>query len=230
MTPTGNDLAREAGARSDVYGFLARLFAGEPSRELIRELKTSPLADLLHELGIHLGDEFLRQDEEALAEDLAVEYARLFLGPGDHISPHESVHHRVEGGDWGLLWSGETAKVKRFIEAAGVDYAPDYRGIPDHISVELEFLQKLTAAEGAAWLEGSWEHVGDALRLEEKFHKDHLMQWAPRFCEQIIEGARLPFFREMAGLLKAFLAFDEEAIKTGLSLVEALKSNPRNGS
>ena len=101
--PARTDMADAATARSHIYGLLATVFRAEPSEAFLKEMKDAGSAGVFSDLGIDLGEEFLGRSERELADDLAVEYARLFLGPGEHISPHESVHGEVDGGDWGQL-------------------------------------------------------------------------------------------------------------------------------
>jgi len=199
-------------ARSQVYGLLAMIFRAEPTEALLQRWRISQVSGVFSELGITLGKEFYRKSEKALVEELAVEYTRLFLGPNEPISPHESVHNKVDDGDWGALWGQETVKVKRFIESAGLEYTPDYTGIPDHISVELEFLQKISRQESAAWAEGDTEGALYGLKMEKMFIQDHLLKWVPLFCDKIIAKANLPFYREMAKVTKCFLEFDKEKI------------------
>jgi TorA maturation chaperone TorD len=215
-------MAEDARAHGDVYGLLTTLFREEPTQAILGQMKTPTFGALMSELGIDLGEDFANGSEAALAEELAVEYARLFLGPGSHISPHESVHHHGDGGDWGSLWGSETVKVKRFIESVGVEYASDYAGIPDHISVELEFLQKLAHAEADALAKKDWERARQALTLEQRFIDEHLTQWVPFFCDKVMDSAKLPFYREMAGLLKGFLDYDSERVKVNLARAQAL--------
>jgi len=86
-----------------------------------------------------------------LAEDLAVEFTRLFIGPGPHISPHESVNTETHDVKEAALWSAQTVKVKKFIEAAGLEYDDSFSGMPDHVTAELEFMQRLAAKEAEAW-------------------------------------------------------------------------------
>jgi len=180
-------------------------------------LKDPRMSGVFSDLGISLGEEFYGTPENELVEELAVEYARLFLGPGEHISPHESVHHEVDGGDWGLLWGQETVKVKQFMESAGLAYAADYKGIPDHISVELEFLQKLTLGEGTAWAEEDIEGAVFGLKMEKMFIKKHLIKWVPMFCDKVIARANAPFYREMAEVTKGFVQFEQQKIDEYLS-------------
>jgi len=205
-------MAETAVARSQVYGLLAMIFRAEPTEALLQTWKNPQVLSVFSELGIALGKEFYQKSEKALVEELAVEYARLFLGPSEPISPHESVHNEMDGGDWGALWGPETVKVKRFIESAGLEYTPDYTGIPDHISVELEFLQKLSMRESAAWAEGDTEGALYGLKMEKMFIQDHLFKWVPLFCDKIIAKANMPFYREMAKVTKGFLEFDKEKI------------------
>lgn len=218
MGPTRTELADTATARGQIYGFLARVFRVEPTEAFLRELKDPRLSGVLSDLGVALGDEFFSKPEEELVEDLAVEYTRLFLGPGEHISPHESVHHKVDGGGWGGLWGQETVKVKQFIESAGLGYAGDYTGIPDHIGVELEFLQKLTLREATAWAEEDIEGAVYGLKMEKMFIEEHLIKWVPLFCDKVIALANAPFYREMAEVTKGFVKFEQEKIEEYLSL------------
>jgi TorA maturation chaperone TorD len=210
--PARTDMADTAMARSYIYSLLAMIFRAEPTEALLQKWKTPQVSEVFSELGITLGKEFYRKSEKTLVEEFAVEYARLFLGPSEHISPHESVHNQASGGDWGSLWGQETVKIKQFIESAGLEYTPDYTGIPDHISVELEFLQKVSMREATAWTEGDTEGALYGLKMEKMFIQDHMLKWVPLFCDKIIAKANLPFYREMAKITKCFLEFDNEKI------------------
>jgi TorA maturation chaperone TorD len=170
--------------------------------------------------GINLEEEFLSQPEEKLLHDLAVEYTRLFLGPGKHISPHESVHHERDGGDWGRLWGKSTVEVKKFIETAGLEYKSEYSGLPDHISVELEFMQELTKRETQAWKEKDREGAIYCLKIEKKFIEEHLAKWIPTFCDKIISEAEFSFYREMSMLAKNFIEFESKKINNYLSAAQ----------
>jgi len=89
--------AGTASARSQVYGLLASIFRGEPDVNFVRDLKAPRFAGALSSLDVDLGEDFRQSDDEELCENLAVEYTRLFMGPGSHISPHESVFVDVDG-------------------------------------------------------------------------------------------------------------------------------------
>lgn len=200
-----------ASKRSKVYGLLTTVYREDPNPALLRQFKDARFRAALSSLGVDLEDKFFSLSEEELIEDLAVEYARLFVGPGKHISPHESVHLKNEEGG-GLLWGEATAKVKKFIESAGFEYKSDYCEIPDHIAVELEFMQGVTERECRAWNEKDNDEVFSCLETEKKFIEEHLARWVPLFCEEIISYAELPFYREMGKLTKRFIEFEKEEI------------------
>lgn len=203
--------------RSNIYGFLSIIYRQEPTSALIQQMRDPVFRKGLASAGIHIEEEILNQPEEKLIEDLAVEYTQLFLGPGKHISPHESVHHERDDGDWGNLWGKSTVEVKKFIETAGLEYKSEYSGLPDHISVELEFMQELTKRELQAWKEKDREGALYCLKIEKKFIDEHLIKWIPPFCDKIISEAELSFYREMSRLAKRFIEFEAKEINTYLS-------------
>ncbi len=202
----------EAGQRSNVYGLLATVYRQEVTLELLHQIKDSQFLGVLSGLEIQLGDDFFKKPEEELLEEMAVEYTRLFLGPGKHVSPHESVHLQRDDAGQGQLWGESTVEVKKFIESAGLDYTSEYKGLPDHISVELEFMQQVTLREEQAWGENDKDGALYCLKIEKKFVEEHLVRWIPIFCDKVIREAELPFYREMATLTKNFMEFEKAEI------------------
>ena len=195
--------------RSDIYGLLASVYRQEVTSDLIQQIKDPQFLGVLSDLGTERLDTFLQKPENELLGDLAVEYARLFLGPGKHISPHESVHHQREDGQWGKLWGASTAEVKKLIEATGLSYSDDFKGLPDHITVEFEFMQQLTLCEEQAWEETDTDKVTTCRQVEKKFIEEHLVRWIPVFCEKVIQEAELPFYRAVAALTRSFIEFEK---------------------
>ena len=199
--------------RSSIYGFLAAIYRQELTSELLQQMKGSRFQEILSTLGIELSNGFFKKPEKELLENLAVEYAYLFIGPGKHISPHESVHHQKEGVPSGQLWGELTAEVKRIIESAGLEYKSEYTGMPDHISVELEFMQQVVQREAQAWEANDDETARLCLKNEKIFIGEHLGGWIPDFCEKVIEAAEVPFYREMARLTRSFIEFEKQELK-----------------
>ncbi len=204
--------AASARYRSNIYGFLAAVYRQEATSDLLQRIKDPQFLGVLSDLGIKLDNSFSYKPEAELLEDLAVEYTRLFLGPGKHISPHESVHHQREDGQNGKLWGASTVETKKFIESLGLSYKPEYTGLPDHISVELELMQQITQREEQAWAEGDKNTALKCLKKEKIFIKEHLARWIPDFCNKVIQEAELPLYRVMAKLTNNFIEFETKEI------------------
>ena len=200
-----------------MYGFLARVYRKEVLPDLLSQIGAPQFRGVLSDLGADLGDEFFARKDEDIIEDLAEEYTRLFMGPGPHIPPYESIHHERNDGDWGSLWGASTVEVKKFIETAGLHYKDDFAELPDHISVELEFMQKVIEKERDAWEEGDSDRALYCLKMEKMFIDDHLIKWVPQFCGKVVSEAELSFYREMARITGNFLQFEKENIDAYIS-------------
>ncbi len=213
MGTARNEMAENATARSQVYGLLAAVFRAEPTEVFLKEIKGSHFSKVFAELGVELGQEFYDRPEAELQEQLAVEFTRLFIGPGPHISAHESIFIDLDGSE-GEHWGPATVAVKKFIETAGLDYEQSFAGLPDHVSVELEFLQRLAEWEARKWCEADAESADACLSVQMKFIAEHPIKWVPEFCAEIIKKAEQPFYREMAKVTRSFLQFDHDGMAT----------------
>jgi TorA maturation chaperone TorD len=211
--------AEGARIRSNIYGFLSSMFREEISAERLRQIKGPAIKKVLSEMGVQY-DIFSQKDQDQLLEDLAVEYARLFLGPDKHISPHESLHHQRDDGDWGTHWGGSTVDVKKFIETTGLEYKQEYSGMPDHISVELDFMKEAAGREAQAIEEKDWEGALYCQKMEKKFICDHLIKWIPAFCDKIISQAEISFYGDLADVTKDFITLESEEIDQSISATE----------
>ncbi|MEE9196090.1 MAG: molecular chaperone TorD family protein [Alphaproteobacteria bacterium] len=188
--------------RSNLYGFLAAVFREEPTAALLREIREPAVQKALKAAGVDLDVGLDGRSEEDLLEGLAVEYTRLFIGPGRHIPPYAAVHL---GGEGASLWGPETTWFKGFIEDAGFNYRPDYHDLPDHVSVELEFMREITAREARALAEEDEGRAKKLRRIEREFLGKHLALWILEFCRKVAAEAELPFYREVAVLSKGFV-------------------------
>ena len=203
--------AETATARSNLYGLLAALYRGEPTATLLKEISAPEFQAAIDAAGAELQTNTGPGSEEGALEALAVEYTRLFIGPGGHIAPYAAIYL---GGEGASLWGPETVWVKGYIQDAGFDYKPDYHDLPDHISVELEFMQEIIAREARALEKGDAAEAGDLRRIEEEFLTRHLIKWVPGFCRKIEGEAELPFYKEIAVLTRDFLVSEIDELQS----------------
>lgn len=203
-------LIRKTRERSHIYSLLSQLYREEPDLELLKKLKDPALLSVLAGLGLKIGAYLDSKPLKKLVEELAVEYTYLFLGPGKHVYPYESAY-TPGGGQHSLKASAE---IKRIIQSTGLDYHPDFTSQPDHISVELEFMARLTQGEAEAREKGLSKKTKEFLQFEGKFLKEHLSSWTEEFLDQITKTARLLFYPEVAKLTSGYLTFEAEELKT----------------
>ena len=165
----------------------ASIFVREPSRLLMHELEARR-----EELPSALGTDPLAgldlDAPEAAEEALAVDYCQLFIGPGTHLAPVESV----AGGD-GRYWGPLTERVIASYAKLGFEVPEGTQVFPDHIAMELDCL---------ALLEEQGRHAEAAA-----FAKEHLLRWLPALVEHVEHRAQTAFYPACA---KGLLALLEE--------------------
>lgn len=201
--------------RSYSYGFLSIVYLQEPTREFIKSFRESNLLDVLNKSDLLFNRTINNDVSDKHLNNLVLEYTRLFIGPGKHISPYESVYRDNED----ALWSETTVEVKDFIESLGLEYSYNWSGLPDHIGVELEFMQRLTCHEKEAWTQEDKKQAIRCLEFEKRLIDEHLSQWVPIFCNKVKEEARTAFYREMAELTRQFIDFDSKLIDKNLEIM-----------
>lgn len=202
-------LADTARSRATIYGLLTAVFREVPTEALIEELRSPRFSGALSEMGMDLGGDFYVAPASTIVDQLTVEFTRLFIGPGQHISAHESIFVDVDGAR-GSLWGPKTVEVKKFIETTGLEYATQYTGLPDHVSVELEFMQRLASLEAEKWGRGDRQGAEYCLSVQRLFLEQHLISWLPALCDQVILQAELPFYLAMAELTKDYMTFERQ--------------------
>ena len=220
MTAPRNDMANMATARANVYGLLADVFREEPSEALLSKLGEPEFSGALQALNISFDEMFENTSQTQLVEDLAVEFTRLFIGPGSHISPNESMHTKARFGEPNAFWGVQTVAVKKFMEAAGIKLDDTFSGMPDHFSAEFEFMQRLLLKEAEAWGNEDHELGTNALKIEKRFYDEHLSQWVANFCDRVIEATENPFYKQFSEVAKGFIEFENETMKDLLDEVE----------
>ncbi len=217
-----DDRQRQASDRSNCYGLLALTLRDELTPEAVAQLRSPPLADALGRFGCDAATD-LAGELDVVTERLREEYTRVFVGPGPHVPPYASVHRDGEG----QLWGDSTVQVKRFIEATGLSFEGNWDSIPDHVAVEFELMQRLTAHEAELWARTASapaaeakdvsERLRQCLRAQEAFLRDHLSAWVPRFCGGVLETSAGAFYRAMAGLARSIVLSDVEELSAAPS-------------
>jgi TorA maturation chaperone TorD len=200
-------------SREDTYGFLAGIFREELTAEQIKEMIDSDMLNLMVDAGCSIDCSFLRNKSvEHIEEELACEYAVLFIGPGEHIPPYESIYVPDSTGKVGYYWGECTVDMKNWVEHYGVGISERFESLPDHISIQLEFMQKVIEQERLAWERGDTGPTGRCIEVERTFFHKHINKWVPAFCDRVMQAANLDFYREVARLTRDFIQEEERLL------------------
>ncbi|QTD45107.1 TorD/DmsD family molecular chaperone [Ottowia testudinis] len=143
--------------------------------------------------------------------ELAADYAAIYLTHALRASPHESVWLD----DDHLMLQGPTFAVRDFYRRHGVQ-AADWRvRADDHITHELEFVALLLER-------------GET-REAARFLKTHLLAWLPDFARRVAQRAATPFYAALAGLTLAACEGCQQRLPTVAVLPQPVLEGTRPG-
>lgn len=210
-------------SREHIRGNSFRLLAAcfyPPQREIFQEGLLHDLAASLKEVcpeAASSAEEMLRLLPAYSDEELLVDYSRLFIGPGElFAAPYGSVYVEKER----RVMGDSTMDVVAFYNAHGLVMDSDFREVPDHVAVELEFLYYLVFKEIQALDAKDTTTAAAALESQEIFMDRFLRPWANTFADRMTEGAETGFYKALAGCFSAFVC--KAGVQEGLP--ETLKA------
>lgn len=196
-----------------LYNLLRQLFLREPTGELINELAMIDPPDETEDeidYGLKLLVETIRKNKHRLdkwLEELALEYARLFIGPKNPPAVPYASFYLSESRS---LMTEETIDVrKRYLEA-GMAVKNLYSIPDDHIGIELEFVYYLTQKIIEYFDQGNRAEASRLFELRDDFLQDHMSLWIPYFVANLIEFSTEDFYRGSAFLLKGIIRDDSQ--------------------
>lgn len=196
-----------AAAREDIYRLLAACYY-PPSMELIEECSCASLVALLEtvspEAALYAGDAAFALGNSSLS-DLAVEHARLFIGPFQLVAP---PYGSIYLDDTKTVMGDSTTRVAAFYRNCGLQLADDFHELPDHFAVELEFISFLAFKQREAELSDNSEEVVRILSLQKEFLARFLMPWLEPFTSAIINDGEAPFYLAIASCTATFINAD----------------------
>ena len=192
--------------KGECYRFLAACFY-LPQKEILTDEHFLKNFELNLRNVFPAAAPFAHVMKESLAlyfeEDLAVEYAQLFVGPfGLKAPPYGSVYLDGER----TVMGPSTIETIRCYEDEGLVRDAEFTELPDHIAVELEFMYFLCFREVEALRNGDTERAAAYQRKQEDFLLHFPGRWAPLFCRNIKEGTDNRFYTALADCLAAVIS------------------------
>ncbi|HLA28218.1 MAG TPA: molecular chaperone TorD family protein [Syntrophales bacterium] len=200
--------------RGSMYRMLARLYRTEVDANLLTQMTKMelPVESGVPELdaGHRELQIFLEHQTEHALIDLAVDYARIFLGirRGHSAFPYESVYTSPTK----LMMQEARDEVVRIYREEEIDRADGVTEPEDHIAFELEYMALLCQKAIDALDRNDWCLVQDYLKKQGEFLEWHLANWVPDFCIDLLAAAELDFYKSAAHLTRGFLELEQETI------------------
>ena len=155
-----------------------------PEQDAQVQALTQRMSAILQEMGT-----LTPQEQTALYDDLAVDFAAIYLNHTLRASPLESVWLDEEQ----LVLQGPTFAVREFYKKFHMQVA-NWRLRPDdHLVNELEFVALMLHRQ----------EYGAALG----FLQQHLLQWLPLFAERVSQRSESAFYATLAQMTAAACAY-----------------------
>lgn len=177
--------------------FVARLLEGDldtPGESVNDDLDAG--FDHLHEfVAEHEG-----RDPADVADDLAKEYTRLFVGPRPPVMAHETYYRE----DADFLGS-DLAAVEATFSAAGWGAPEDVGHESDFVSVELLFVRNLVGRQRAG--------KEEALGFERVFLDEHLSTWVDAMLDDLADETDDPFYLGAGRLLRGLVDLERDLVE-----------------
>lgn len=203
--------------RISTYGMLARLYRVEVDQEFLDEMRgmrfPTNTGNSNVDTGYKLFHSYLSNTWERTITELAVDYARVFIGHGMNAYsaayPFESVHTSTRR----LLMQDARDEVLAIYRAAGIAKSDSWKEGEDHIALELEFEQVLCTRTLEALREGDEEKAVTLFKQQYNFLQDHLLNWVPMLIAEIEKFAKTDFYKALGKLTIGFLETDQEFLE-----------------
>ncbi len=192
------DILPEDMLRADMYGFLATLFRGEPSDDLLKtvgSIKGDPSAigsasSVLATLAGKLSGDEVRD-----------EYMRLFIGVGrGEILPYASYYLT------GFLNDKPLANLRNDMTELGIERAEGVKDPEDHIASLFDIM--------GGMIRGAFGAPTD-LAAQAKFFKKHIEPWAPLLMQDIEAAKSAVFYAPVGTIGRAFMDIESAAFDMG---------------
>lgn len=202
--------------RENMYRFLGRLYKVEVDITLLHQLKNMVFPVETGEKEMDEGYQLLKDYLQHLGmdpiTDLAVDYARVFLGAGVYegivANPYESVYTSPEH----LIMQDARDEVLAAYWAKGLDKRDSLNVPEDHISLEFEYMAFMCRETHSALKDTDWRKISGSLMEQAEFLEQHLLNWIPDFCEDIIKCSETDFYIGIAKITNGFLRMEKNLL------------------
>lgn len=181
--------------RSYLYAFLSRVYADSLDDKFLIDLKNND--DLLSMIGESTKNWFMVEDMEKIKEELNIDFSSIFLM---NAKPLETSV--IDSKDEILVGLQNPVMQFYFNHNYDLNLSATHLQTPDHLSVELAFMQNLIGRDEKA--------------TQAEFLKKHLLNWAAPYFIGIKEMTTTPLYSDLCDFTVEFLTSDYDYLKEEL--------------
>jgi anaerobic sulfite reductase subunit A len=161
----------------------------------------------------------MKQADGNVIEDLAVDYARVFLAAGVAQGlaafPYESVYADARR----LMAQEPAADAAKLYAAKNLAPNPSRFRVPDdHFGLESAFMAHLCKEAREALLRGDAAAYLLSMREQKSFLETHLFRWFSPFCRDVEKYAETGFYKAAAKITEGFLERERALMNGGETL------------
>lgn len=188
--------------RARLYSLLSRLYRVEVDAPLLKTLKELSFPEAGNETlaaGYSMLSAYLANCGEEALDDLAVDYATVFLAAGSADGqaaiPCESIYTSPKKIFMQEAWED----VCRLYAEKGMTKSSKHADLmEDHLALELEFMSELVKRRDPA--------------TEQAFIEKHLLNWLPEFVADVDQYADVDFYKAVARITLGFIQMEHELL------------------
>lgn len=215
--------AELAPARQAVYAYFRGAFSAPPTAEQLAALRDGDLLAALRAMVTEaplasLRDDLAGKSLDDVQREARQEFLNLFKVPGSqYVTPYESVFrdaHDVGGQQIkGLLMGQSAIDVQKWYRLAAIEIADEYKDLPDHICLEMDYLAHLCGKEQEFAAKGDDAKLARTREMQRDFLAGHVVRWIGALRDKIHEKSQHPYFRAVADMAVEFVQRDLETLE-----------------
>jgi TorA maturation chaperone TorD len=199
---SNDELIAEYKARANIYRLLAGVFLEEPTADYLNAIRSPAVMESLQGMGVAFDADFTDAPLEKLLDELACEYAVLFVVAGG-CPAVESVRL------YGRYQQQSYFEVRDFYQKTGFKVSGTRFAIfDDQLGVELAFLAEMLERAAGALAAGDQKGHERINKEVKRFWALHLGKWARGYASLLTRAADYSFYREMGKLLGSFAQWE----------------------
>jgi TorA maturation chaperone TorD len=191
-------------ARAAAFNMFTALLC-QPEASLVQ---TPRVFDALR-LGLNIVDvdsatlvnEMQEAAKQSSAQDLLIEYTRLFIGPFKALAPPYSSLYL----GYDTLMSDEAVWVLSSYRKSGLKFDEAVQDVPDHVAVETEFMYHLIHKETRELEAGNRDGSLILWQNQREFFSRHYRKWVPIFCTTVATETNNAYFKALSKCLSKFI-------------------------